>query len=302
MSSAKALPPPERLLPIRYAESFTGGSLYWLPVDSFPMRKGERQRNLALVTGLVQALEKSLKAQAACFWSQEAMSPSTPDLRDRFFDDLYRLQPASGYQRRAGQVMQMLDGDTLVKEVQALTGPLDVSKYQHFLSYWCTAAEPAYFIENYFGYSYATVLLLAAVPGVAPVKIPAFLMNHPGFKPLMDDSPPEAIAKKVTAASHPFRQQSRELFGTGFARPSYVKSMPFILPDLVASDFFAQGSKLTEALFQLAPVYIRESKVDQGILVASKEPLHDLFIDLLTMLATKPNTEPNLGPEVGRRQ
>ena len=294
MSTASALPPVERLLPFRYAESFTGGSLYWLPVDSFPIRTAERQQILPLLTGLVQALEKSLQAPAACFWSQEAMSPSTPERRDRFFDDLYRLQPASGYQRRAGQVLQMLDGDQLVRDVQALTGPLDVAKYQHFLSFWCTAVDVEYFVENYFGYSFATVMLLANSPAPPPpVKLPAFLLKHPGFKPLVEDTPPEALAKKMAAAGHPFGAKSRELFGEGFARPSYVKAMPFIVPDLVASDFFSQGRKLTDALFALTPVYIRESKADQGVLIASREPLHELLIELL---AARPEKE------VSRRQ
>ena len=299
MSTASALPPAERLLPFRYAESFTGGSLYWLPVDSFPIRTAERQRILPLLTGLVQALEKSLKAQPACFWSQEAMSPSTPERRDRFFDDLYRLQPASGYQRRAGQVLQMLDGDQLVRDVQALTGPLDVAKYQHFLSFWCTAVEVDYFLENYFGYSFATVMLLANSPAAPPpVKLPAFLLKHPGFKPLVEDTPPEALAKKMAAAGHPFGKMSRELFGEGFARPSYLKAMPFIVPDLAAGDFFSQGRKLTDALFTLTPVYIRESKVDQGVLIASREPLHELLIELLAAV-------PEAGvpqKEVSRRQ
>lgn len=294
MSTASALPPVERLLPFRYAESFTGGSLYWLPIDSFPIRAAERQRILPLLTGLVQALEKSLKAPAACFWSQEGMSPVTPKMRDQFFDDLYRLQPAAGYQRRTGQVIQMLDGDELVREVQALTGPLDVAKYQHFLSFWCTAVEVEYFVENYFGYSFATVMLLANSPAAPPpVKLPAFLLKHPGFKPLVDDTPPEALAKKMAAAGHPFGKMSRELFGEGFARPSYVKAMPFIVPDLVASDFFSQGRKLTDALFALTPVYIRESKVDQGVLIASREPLHELLIELLAGVPQK---------EVSRRQ
>ena len=48
-----------------------------------------------------------------------------------------------------------------------------------------------------------------------------------------------------------------------------------------------QGRKLTDALFALTPVYIRESKADQGVLIASREPLHELLIELLAALPEK---------------
>lgn len=251
------------------------------------MKTPERQRTLPLLAGLVGKLEEKLAAQAACFWSQEALSPFKPELRDQFLDELGILQPASGYQRKPGHALPMMDGEEVVKEILALDGPLDASKYQHFLSYWCTAALPGPFIQKYFGHGFASVLLLAKAAGPPPMPLPPFLAKHPGFQPLLEGSSPEALARKTAAAAHPFNKQSVQLFGEGFVRPAWLPHLPFLLPELCVADFFTHGEKLAKPLFALTPVYLRESVADQGVLIASKEPLHELLIELLAGKAAR---------------
>jgi len=74
-----------------------------------------------------------------------------------------------------------------------------------------------------------------------------------------------------------FQEKSKILFGNGLEENPQYPGLAFVLPLLSASDFFQEPPEERAKWFQLFSVYLTESPVDNGILLASALDLREVL-------------------------
>jgi hypothetical protein len=70
------------------------------------------------------------------------------------------------------------------------------------------------------------------------------------------------------------------MFGEGLENDPQLKPLLFVLPQLGTPEFLNQTDKAVQC-FQLFDFYIRESPVDNGIIIASKMDCEEYLIKLV---------------------
>ena len=73
----------------------------------------------------------------------------------------------------------------------------------------------------------------------------------------------------------PFLKKSKEHLGKGWEERLEYRGLLYVLPRWSSQDFFNLHEDEIKHLFEICDVYISESPVDQGVLVASSKPLQD---------------------------
>lgn len=134
--------------------------------------------------------------------------------------------------------------------------------------------------EVFFGNGGLTIISLRPDPKTAPPKLPfseVFRKKHKIFQ-LVDVDEFVASTYSLTDEFHP---KSKEMFASDLKDDPRYPGILFTLPILSAADFFERPATECESWFTLFDVYVRESPVDNGILLASKLDLEGQLINLL---------------------
>jgi hypothetical protein len=295
------------LLPWRWAESLQTCSLFWIPVRFESIPQSQREWLLKFFTRLASLLVEKKKLRAEQFMQMQVIDEDEK-LRKSFLDGLMKESPLLG---RCWFPRGKQPTNATGQEVDVLASkkkefrPYD---YVHPQAWWFLGGDAGGLREHYLGYGGFTILFLkqdseeslATVPVMAssPMILPKFLRSDRGVKALLEDFDalqPQKIPgvvrnhsamkqvfslfdvggmdRKNQALMSPFRDQSKEIFGSRIPRDLEFEGVPFVLPKLSSQDFFAQTDDQIRRWFEVFDVYINESPEDEGFLLAGKEDI-----------------------------
>ena len=154
-----------------------------------------------------------------------------------------------------------------------------MSEYVADYMYWFLDKSPVPQRELFFGHGGMTTLYIPPDPATEAPEI-AFtpgMMKHPMFKKF----DVQRVHQQTFSLQDGFLQKSKELFGEDIKNDPQYPGMFFILPLLETRHFFAADDETVENWYSLFEVYIRESVLDKGVLVASKHDLDEPIIEIL---------------------
>ena len=93
----------EALLPIRHAEAFTRGFLYWLPAVVFPLPAGDRAWMTELIRLMSAYQVSQKKGVPEVFIRQDTV---LQHFCDEFMSEVLELRPLLGFPRSPGQKLK----------------------------------------------------------------------------------------------------------------------------------------------------------------------------------------------------
>ena len=106
-------------------------------------------------------------------------------------------------------------------------------------------------------------------------------MAHAAFKRIPGGADPNRTMQESFSLLDGFLDKSKELFGKGLEDNPEYPGILFILPLLATQDFFARPEEEVKQWFELFDVYVGESPVDQGVLLAAGFEIEPLLIEIL---------------------
>jgi hypothetical protein len=99
--------------------------------------------------------------------------------------------------------------------------------------------------------------------------------------PILQAMNVDQMMARAASLADGFLAKSKSMFSKGLEGDPQTKGLPFILPLLDAGDFFSQPPEVVQQCFELFDVYVRESPVDKGMLLAFASELEAPLIALL---------------------
>jgi hypothetical protein len=270
----------EELLPWRRAHDLESYSLYWIPVDAFPIPLAQRAWLLQFFERWSQLMTTQKNLREELFFQFKGVDA----VKDTFLSHQRDFFPVLGLCRRPGG---KLPDPPTAKEIQSMskqvldTGKaVDVNPYMPDYSFWFAKKAAKQQRELFLGHGSLTTIFLKPDPKAAPPKLPPqleFLNKRPELKQLDFDG---ALAT-ASAMQDGFLPKSKGLFGAGLEKEPRFQGLLFILPLLYSQDFLNQSAQETENLFQFADVYMNESPEDRGVLLAFRQEFEEDLIALL---------------------
>jgi len=201
-------------------------------------------------------------------------------LRTPFIKTARQFTPTLGWVRRPGTKPQPVPTKEEVQAAIKSNKRIDVSELTPPTCYWFLKKDEKAQRANFLGYGGLGIHFLKPDPKTIPPALPFPDAMREHFQQL-----PIAALEKLLAAAFAtkdgFLSKSKQLFGVGLEDQMGFEGIPYILPQLRSEDFFSQPKEECEKWFQLFDVYVIESPVDQGILLASKTDLENQLSELL---------------------
>ena len=133
--------------------------------------------------------------------------------------------------------------------------------------------------ELFLGHGGMTIAYWRPDPATKPpdLPIPVQMLKHEVFR--MFDV--KALLAGTYAVRDSFFPRSKQIVGAGLENSLVAEAVPFILPLLSTAEIFALRPEELQSYFELFDVYLRESPVDRGMVLASKHDLEEILIDLM---------------------
>jgi hypothetical protein len=281
VAKRKRLGPIDRtgLSPWRRAWSLTHCFLYWMPVSAFPLQPSERAWLMAFLDRLIALLSTHFGLRPEIF----LQSKMDDVLRTPFLKTAKQFTPTLGWVRRPGTKPRPMPTKEEVQAAIKSKKRIDVSELTPPTCYWFLKKAEKAQRENFLGYGGLSIHFLKPDPKTTP---PA-LQFPDAMREYFEQLPFAALEELLSAAfstKDGFLSKSKELFGVGLEEQMGFEAIPYILPQLRSEDFFSQPKEECEKWFQLFDVYVIESPVDRGILLASKTDLEDQLSELLIQM------------------
>jgi hypothetical protein len=235
-TASRLTPIPERALdPFVRATVVDDISIYWLPVDRFPMLPGTREWLQHFHQRLALFLKESAGLREECFLQFKSLYP---DLLDRFTDTSQQYIPLPGASLVPGAAPpKPPDFDAVKKEVEEASKrgtPLDVKQWIPDHLYWFLMKHADRQRADFLGHGGMLTLYLAPDPKTAPpeLKAPLLFRSMPCYSE--DDS---KQIQALYSMQDKFLAQSKEAFGEPFRGDSSYKGLVFILPLFTSATF-----------------------------------------------------------------
>jgi hypothetical protein len=268
------------LLPLRRAQQLTSCCVYWLPVTAFPAPAAQRNWMLLFLEHLSQIGTAQMGLREEIFLQMKAAT--APDIRNAFFGSQQEFLPVPGLARRPGS---KLPPEPTMKDVQDLQDgrkKFDTNDYVPDYCHWFLNRSSAKIRERLFGYGAMTIGFVPPDPNTTPPRIPNLRALREG--PLMQQADINGKIEMAYALKNGFLAKSKKLFGADLADDVGHSQMLFVIPWLGAQDFFRRPPVEIAAWFDLFPLYVTESPIDHGLVIASKIDLDDRMIELLNQM------------------
>jgi hypothetical protein len=269
------------LLPWRRALEFKRCFLYWAPVDRFPLPEHQKDWWNLFLDRFTDLLQKQLGLRAEVFMQIKVIYP---DLVDQFLDVARELTPVMGLSRRPGVPPPPIPTLESLQPIADGTKIFDYRDYMADYCYWFLNKPNKRGRDLFFGNAGMTVLFLKPDPQTVPPKlpIPPAIRTAPQFKELFEQIDLDRLTSKAFALRDGFQKKSVGLFRGGLETNVQFRGVPFIIPLLGTSNFFAEPAEVCESWFQLFDVYVNESPDDRGIVMATQADLEEEICALLT--------------------
>jgi hypothetical protein len=288
--------------------------LLWIPVRLDAIPNGQREWLLEFFSKISAQLN-GMDLRGEHFMQMQTIDEN-PAIRDMFLNGMLKEAPLVGVSRQRHQpevaIPDTADIEAFAKKKREFR-PYD---YMQSNACWFLNQDDEQLRQKYLGYGGLTVLyrkkdqknepdkatpmptmplivpkflrrdpqvklLLEGFDPNNPRQIPAFLRNHAGMKQVFSSFEPDKMQEKSDLLLSPFRGKSKEIFGEDLPRDLKFESLPFIVPRLSSQDFFAHTDPQVRRWFELFEVYIAESPVDAGIIMACKDNLTPLIATIL---------------------
>jgi hypothetical protein len=268
--------PPDRaqeLLPFVRATILEDISLYWIPVQSYPMPAAQRRWLMEFFRLLKVVLEKKDSLREESFLLFKSLSE---DLVNRFTVTAQKFMPMPGIALTPGSTPPSPPSFEEAKQEAAASSkkgvPFDVLRMVPDYAYWFLNKDSETQRKEFFGYGGMFMLYLKPDPEtqLPAFELPKIMTSHPAFSPKIMETLSAAYAMK-----DPFLAKSKELFGEPLQDDPSFEGLSFVLPFLNSADFFQATPEEREIWFGLFDGYCIESKADKGLLLALKDPDFD---------------------------
>jgi hypothetical protein len=272
------------LLPLKRAHSMTRCALYWIPVRTFPIPADERIWLHTFLTRLASVLQKNYELRAEVFLQLKAVFPS---LVETFNEKALELIPVMGLAQRPGKELPPTPTMDDLQPIIDGKEKYDFGKYIGDFCYWFVRKQQEKQRELFWGHGGMTILFLPPDPKtkVEPLQIPKGIRENPAFAELFKIFDPDQANADSHAMGDAFRKKSLELFAEDLKKNVQLKGMPFVIPLLSTRDFFDRSDSECKKWFELFDLYVNESPLDVGIVVATKLDVEDELINILRQMS-----------------
>lgn len=272
-SRLTALDRSKELLPFLRASRIEDISLYWIPVEAYPIPDSQRWWLMQFLMRLKTVLANQYKLREECFLQFKSLYP---DLLNRFTERAREYMPMTGASLAPGEMPPALPSfdeikDQVEKSSKAGT-PLDVNRWMPDHTHWFVTKNSEAQREDFFGYGGMFMLYLKPDPKAqAPaLKLPKIMTSHPAFNLDMERDFAAAYSLKDE-----FLEKSKKLFGEPFREDPSFDGLLFVIPLLNSASFMQATIEQRAEWFELFDGYCIESKEDRGVLLALKDPFFD---------------------------
>ncbi len=258
-------------------------SLYWMPVDSFPMNNMQRTWLLTFHQRLALHLQQKYKLREEVFLHFKCIYP---DLVSRFGETSLDFVPMMGAAITPGTSQpKPIDMQSLKEQVgQASKNGtlLNTQQWMPDLLYWFSGKKPVEQKQAFYGQGGMMSLFLAPDPETAPpdIYLPLLVRTSPGFIGSGAEKMQSEVARAYSLRDA-FLNKSKEVFGAPLREQASYKGMLFILPFFTAATLTSVSAELRKVWFDVFEGYFIESPVDEGVLLMLKKPDFDEELGLL---------------------
>ncbi|HEX3437411.1 MAG TPA: hypothetical protein VHT24_11645 [Pseudacidobacterium sp.] len=272
-SRLSAIDKSKELLPFVRASTIEDISLYWIPVESYPLPARQRRWMLRFLPQLKDLLASKYELREECFLQFKTLYP---DLLPRFTEKAREYMPMTGVSLTPGQTPPALPGFEEIKEQVEQSSkkgaPLDVHRWMPDHTHWFLIKDSEAQREDFFGHGGMFMLYLKQDTKTQPpvLKLPKIATSHPAFSPHLEKDLAAAYSLKDA-----FLAKSKALFGEPFRSDPSFDGLLFVLPLLNSASFMNATVEQRAVWFDVFDGYCIESKADRGVLLALKEPDFD---------------------------
>lgn len=265
------------LYPLRRANETRSSFLYWIPVTAFPIPALQRDWLMTFLDALNALVTGRLGLRTEVFLQYK----SVMDLQRAFQRTAMEFGPIMGLSRRPGTTLE--SSPTMDDIAPVLEGrrKFDLKDWTPDYVYWFHNKSQRRQREEFFGYGGLTMISMKPDPKTVAPKLPftdTFRKKHKIFQQVDVDS----LVAGTFSLIDEFQAKSKELFASDLKQDPRYAGILFVLPILSAADFLERPLEECKDWFSLFDVYVRESPIDNGILLASKIDIEDQIIELLT--------------------
>ena len=273
----------ERLEPWSRATAIDDLFLYWMPVSGFPMTADEK----LWLTEFLRLWELKVAAPAKLrpeiFVHMRALSK---DAADDFLRYAQKCIVRLGLGRRPAADIPRFPTAEQIKKIAERGETIDLYEWTGDYHYWFVNKDPARQRELFLGHGGMMTLYLPPDPKIPQNKLPFTPKLREAFA-VFKQVDVDAMIEGSNAAMDSFLPESKRLFGKGLEdRPQYP-GIPFVLPALDSGHILAATAEQRREWFAFAPMYVRESLQDKGVLLAFQADHEDALKDLLDEMRSR---------------
>jgi len=272
-----------RLRPWRKADDLTRCHLYWLPAD-FPAASQQRQWILAFLDAFSETVQKKLSLQPQIFLQLKTLYPS---LQNDFIKTAMEFNPLFGLSRRPMSKIPELPDMRYVEDLQKGRRSFAFGDGLADYCYWFIGRQEKRQRQLFVGFGGLTTMFTKQDPNTVPPPAPAI---PPGvrrsliFESVLKQWKPEQGLQTAYALKSAFLAKSKEHFGRGLEEDAQYPGLLYVLPLLSSNDFFSQPEDEAKRWFDVFDIYVNESALDKGILLASKEDCEEHIAEIVEAL------------------
>ncbi len=262
----------DSLSPFVRATALEDISLYWLPIDTFPVKFRQREWILTFL----DLLRDELAKQEFLTENFLQLKYAREELNQRFTETLMTYRPLTGMVLTPGAQMPATPTTLEIKDMvenPAADGSISVDHFAPDYCCWFAGLQDSEQRRDFFGVGGMLILWLAQSEETkAPViEIPRVLRTHPAMQGVDFN----AQLRQGFRYKHPFLKRSKEVFAAHLSNEAIKRGAPFILPRLRSQHFFDATPEERAKWFEIFAGYCIESQADKGLLLALKDPKFD---------------------------
>jgi hypothetical protein len=256
------------LLPFIRAAAIDDISLYWLPVNEFPI--GFRQRSWIL--DFIQNLSDELKKDKQTVENFLQIKYTRTELNELFLNTMFEYRPMTGILLAPNQQLPQPPTSLEIKRLTESHGPDGTLNLNHLAPDYCAwfaGPQQTEQRRDFFGAGGMLMIWIdeGQEPAAMQFEIPRVIRTHPAMQGVDFD----AQLRKGMRLQHPFLRRSREIFAAHLPDGPARRYALFVLPRLRSTHFIDATPEIRQSWFRVFSVYCIESEEDKGVLFALKD-------------------------------
>jgi hypothetical protein len=258
--------------PFTRASAITAASVYWMPVNQFPVPFRQREWILKLIEHLGEHFKKANLLEETFL----GLKYTRQELNRRFTQTLLEYNPVTGLLLAPGEGMPATPTSMDIKKLVDNPDSNAEISVQHLVpdyAAWFLQKKAAAQRQDFLGVGGMTMLWVQPDPKAPPEKLQLSkkAQTHPAFA----GHDLDAMFLKLYSMQAPWLKLSKEVFGKTLKEEVIYQGIPFILPKLAAADFTAATEEQLTEWFTVFHACCIESEKDGGLLFAVKQPDFD---------------------------